>query len=40
MHNHDAVFWSVVICVVGAAAVLGWLLYVVARNAGRSKNKN
>jgi heme/copper-type cytochrome/quinol oxidase subunit 2 len=40
MHNHDAVFWSVVISVGGTALVLVWLLFVVARNARRSKNKN
>ncbi len=35
--NHDAVFWGVIICVVGAAAVAGWLLYVVYRNANKGK---
>lgn len=33
--NHDAVFWGVIICVVGAAAVVGWLLFMVYRNATR-----
>ncbi len=31
--NHDAVFWGVIISVAGAAAVVGWLLYMVYRNA-------
>lgn len=37
--NHDAVFWSVVICVAGAAAVVGWLLYVAYRNATKDQGK-
>ncbi len=38
MHNHDAVFWGVVICVAGAAAVMGWLFFVIARNAMKKKD--
>jgi len=36
--NQDAVFWGVIICVVGAAAVVGWLLFVVYRNATRGQD--
>jgi hypothetical protein len=36
--NHDAVFWGVVICVAGASAVVGWLLFMAYRNATRSKD--
>jgi hypothetical protein len=32
--NHDMVFWGVVICVVGAAIVAGWLLFVAMRHFG------
>jgi hypothetical protein len=35
MHNHDAVFWGVVFCVAGSACVVGWLLFMLARNARR-----
>jgi hypothetical protein len=31
--NHDAVFWAVIIAVVGSALVAAWLLYVAYRNA-------
>ncbi len=31
--NHGMVFWGVIICVVGAATVMGWLFYVIYRNA-------
>ncbi len=31
--NHDAVFWGVIISVVGSAVVVAWLLYMVYRNA-------
>jgi len=34
--KHDAVFWGMIICVTGAAAVVGWLLYMVYRNATKS----
>jgi hypothetical protein len=40
MHNHDAVFWGVVISVVGSALVLAWLLFMLARNARRRKNNS
>jgi hypothetical protein len=31
--SHDAVFWGVIISVVGAFAVMAWLLYMIYRNA-------
>jgi hypothetical protein len=37
--NQDMVFWAVVICVAGAAAVMGWLFWVVYRNATRDQGK-
>lgn len=39
--NHDAVFYGVIICVAGAAAVAGYLLYVIYKktNAGESGGK-
>lgn len=37
--NHDAVFWSVIVCVAGAAAVVGWLFYVIYRNANKDSKK-
>jgi len=37
--NHDAVFWSVIICVAGAAAVVGWLFYMAYRNATKGGDK-
>jgi hypothetical protein len=36
--NHDAVFWGVIISVAGSAAALVWLLYVLYRNATKSKD--
>jgi hypothetical protein len=27
--NQDMVFWAVIVCVAGAAAVMGWLFWVV-----------
>lgn len=35
--NHDAVFWGVVIGVAASAAVVGWLLFMLYRNATKSK---
>ena len=37
--NHDGVFWSVVIAVPGSALVVGWLLYMLYRNATKGNNK-
>ncbi len=37
--NNDAVLWGVIICVAGAAAVVGWLLYVAYRNATKVQDK-
>jgi hypothetical protein len=37
--NHDMVFWSVIVCVVGAAAVMGWLFWVAYRNATKDPKK-
>jgi hypothetical protein len=37
--NHDMVFWSVVICVAGASAVVGWLLFMAFRNATKDQGK-
>jgi hypothetical protein len=37
--NHDMVFWGVIISVAGSAAVMGWLFWVVYRNATKDKNK-
>jgi hypothetical protein len=37
--NHDAVFYSVIICVVGATAVVGWLLYMAYRNATKDQDQ-
>jgi hypothetical protein len=39
MHNHDMVFWSVIICVVLSAAVVGWLFYMLYRNATKDQGK-
>ncbi len=36
--NHDMVFWGVIIAVAGSALVAAWLLYLVYRNATRSKD--
>lgn len=38
--NQDAVFWGVVISVVGAFAVMVWLLYVIYRNATKGDKGN
>ena len=38
MHNHDAVFWGVIISVIGSALVLAWLAFVVVRNAMKKKD--
>jgi hypothetical protein len=37
--GHDMVFWGVIISVVGSAAVVGWLFYMLYRNATKSKDK-
>lgn len=37
--NHDSVFWGVIISVAGSALVVAWLLYVLYRNATKSKDK-
>ncbi len=37
--NHDAVFYGVIACVVGAVAVVGWLFYVTYRNATKGNDK-
>jgi hypothetical protein len=37
--NHDAVFWGVLISVIGSALVEAWLLYVAFRNATKDKDK-
>lgn len=37
--NHDMVFYGVIICVVGAAAVVGWLFYIAYRNATKGQDK-
>ena len=37
--NNDAVLWGVIICVAGAAAVVGWLLYVAFRNATKDQDQ-
>jgi hypothetical protein len=39
MHNHDMVFWSVIISVAGSAAVMVWLFYIAYRNATKDKDK-
>jgi len=36
--NHDAVFWGVIIGVACSASVVVWLLYVLYRNATKSKD--
>ena len=36
--NHDAVFYGVIICVAGAAAVAGYLLYVIYKKATAGEN--
>lgn len=36
--NHDMVFWGVIIAVAGSALVVVWLLYLVYRNATKSKD--
>jgi hypothetical protein len=40
MHTHDAVFWGVVISVVGSAIVLAWLFFMLVRNARRSNSNS
>lgn len=37
--NQDFVFYGVIVCVVGAAAVVGWLLYMVYRNATKGSDQ-
>lgn len=37
--NHDAVFYGVIACVVGAVAVVGWLTYVVMCNISQGSEK-
>jgi len=37
--NHDAVFYGVIACVVGAVAVVGYLLYWTYRNASTGDDK-
>lgn len=37
--NNDMVLWAVIVCVAGAAAVVGWLFYVTYRNATKDKDK-
>lgn len=37
--NHDAVFYGVIACVVGAVAVVSWLLYITVRNATKGEDK-
>lgn len=37
--NHDAVFYGVIVSVVGAALVAAWLLYVTYRNATKGDDK-
>ncbi len=37
--NNDMVLWGVVICVVGAAAVMGWLFFMLYRNATKGQDK-
>ena len=36
--NQDAVFFGVIISVVGAFAVMAWLFYVIYRNATKGDN--
>ncbi len=36
--GHDMVFWGVIISVAGSAAVVIWLLYMLYRNATKSKD--
>ncbi len=35
--GHDAVFWGVIAAVSGSAAVVGWLFFMVYRNATKDK---
>ncbi len=37
--NQDMVFWGVIISLVGTIAVVGWLFYMVFRNATRDQDK-
>jgi hypothetical protein len=37
--NHDGVFWGVVIAVPASALVVGWLLFMLYRNATKSNDK-
>lgn len=37
--NNDMVLWGVIICVVGAVAVVGWLFFMAWRNAMRGTDK-
>lgn len=37
--NHDAVFYGVIVCVVGAVAVVGWLSYFAYRNVVKGEGK-
>lgn len=37
--NNDMVLWGVIICVVGAVAVIGWLFWMAYRNATRDADK-
>jgi hypothetical protein len=37
--NNDMVLWGVIICVVGAAAVVGWLFFMAYRNATKDQGK-
>jgi preprotein translocase subunit SecF len=36
--NHDMVFWGVIIGVASSALVVVWLLYMLYKNATKSKN--
>ncbi len=35
--NHDMVFWGVLVCLIGAIAVVGWLFYMAYRNMNDKK---
>jgi len=35
--NHDAVFYGVIISLVGAFSVMAWLFYVIYRNATKGQ---
>jgi uncharacterized membrane-anchored protein len=39
MHNHDMVFWGVIVCVVLSAVVVGWLFYMLYRNATKDQSQ-